>query len=89
LPPDSCTTFNVSQDGLHLATLAGHYVPGAKVYVITDFQPGSPINYAMEGVVVRVERLERRRKIGRGNPCLSTTILDDSRSDNAAKDGCC
>ena len=52
------TTFNVSQHGLYLATLEGLYVPGVKVYVISDFQPGSPVNYAMEGVVVRVERPE-------------------------------
>ena len=57
-PADSCTTFNVSQDGLYVATLAGHYVPGVNVYVTSDFQPGSQMNYAMAGVVVRVEKLE-------------------------------
>ena len=31
LPPDSCTTFNVSQDGLYLATSAAHYAPGMNV----------------------------------------------------------
>jgi hypothetical protein len=64
LPPDSCTTFNVSQDGLYLATSAGHYAPGANVYVTSDFQPGSPMNYAMAGVVVRVEKLEENGKWG-------------------------
>jgi hypothetical protein len=58
LPPDSCTTFNVSKDGLYLATLAGHYAPGMTIYVTSDFQPGSPMTYAMAGVVVRVEKLE-------------------------------
>lgn len=58
LPPDSCTTRNVSQDGLYLATLTGHYVPGVNVYVTSNFQPGSPMNYAMVGVVVRVEKLK-------------------------------
>jgi hypothetical protein len=58
LPPDSCTTFNVSQDGLYLATVAGHYAPGVNVYVTSDFRSESPVNYAMGGVVVRVEKLE-------------------------------
>ena len=58
LPPDSCTTFNVSQDGLFLATSAGHYALGTNVYVTSDFQAGKPMNYAVTGVVVRVEKLE-------------------------------
>jgi hypothetical protein len=58
LPPDSCTTFNVSQNGLYLATVAGHYEPGVNVYVTSDFRSESPVNYAMAGVVVRVETLE-------------------------------
>jgi PilZ domain-containing protein len=58
LPPDSCTTINVSQDGLYLVTLAGHYAPGVNVYVTSDFRSDSPLNYAMAGVVVRVDKLE-------------------------------
>jgi hypothetical protein len=58
LPPDSCTTFNTSQDGLYLATLADHYAPGVNVYVTSDFQSGSPMNYAAAGIVVRVEKLK-------------------------------
>jgi hypothetical protein len=58
LPPDSCTTLNVSQDGLYIATLASHYAPGMNVYVTSDFRPDNPMNYAMAGVVVRVEKLE-------------------------------
>jgi hypothetical protein len=58
LPPEYCTTFNVSQDGLYLATSAGHYAPGMNVYVTSDFQPGSPMSHAVAGVVVRVEKLE-------------------------------
>jgi hypothetical protein len=58
LPPDSGKTLNVSHDGLYLVTLAGHYVPGAKVYVTSDFRPGIPMTYAMAGVVVRVEKLK-------------------------------
>jgi|SRR5450631_1304879 PilZ domain len=57
LPPDSCTTVNISQDGLYLATLADHYAPGVNVYVTGDFRPDSSINYATAGVVVRVEKL--------------------------------
>jgi len=58
LPPDSCTTFNVSQEGLYFATVAGHYAPGVYVYVMGDFQSDSPVNYPMAGLVVRVENLE-------------------------------
>jgi hypothetical protein len=58
LPPDFCTTFNVSRDGVYLATSAGHYAPGVNIYLTSDFQPGSPMTYAMAGVVVRVEKLE-------------------------------
>ena len=58
LPPDFCTTFNVSQDGVYLATSASHYAPGVNIYLTSDFQTGSPMTYAMAGVVVRVEKLE-------------------------------
>jgi hypothetical protein len=58
LPPEYCTTYNVSHDGLYLATSAGHYAPGMRVYVTSDFQPGSPLNRAVAGVVVRVDKLE-------------------------------
>jgi hypothetical protein len=58
LPPDSCTTSNVSQDGLYLATLAGHYAPGVNVYVASNFQSGSLVHFATAGIVVRVEKLE-------------------------------
>lgn len=58
LPPDSCTTSNVSQDGLYLATLADHYTPGVNVYVLSNFQSGSLVHFATTGIVVRVEELE-------------------------------
>jgi hypothetical protein len=58
LHPDSCTTFNVSQDGVYLATSAGHYAPGVSVYLTSNFQPGSPMTYAMAGIVMRVQKLE-------------------------------
>jgi hypothetical protein len=58
LPPDSCNTFNVSQNGLYLSTLADHYVPGLNIYVTSDFQPGSLMHFATAGIVVRVEKLE-------------------------------
>src|ERR1700722_4485761 len=58
LAPDSCTTLNVSQDGIYLATTAGYYAPGMNVYVTSDFRPGSPLDYAMAGVVARVDVLE-------------------------------
>jgi hypothetical protein len=56
LPPEYSTTFDVSQDGLYFSTPAGHYTLGMNVYVTTDFQPGSPMNHAVEGVVVRIDK---------------------------------
>jgi len=61
LPPEYCTTFNVSPDGLYFVTSVGHYAPGLNVYVTSDYQPGSPLSHAVEGVVVRVEKLEDDR----------------------------
>jgi hypothetical protein len=58
LPADSCTTFNVSGNGLYLATLANHYAPGVNVYVTSDFRPGSLIHFATAGIIVRVDTLE-------------------------------
>ena len=58
LPPEYCTTFNVSQNGLYFATTAGHYIPGMSVYVTSDFQPDSPLNHSVEGAVVRIDKLE-------------------------------
>jgi hypothetical protein len=60
-PPHFSTTRNVSQNGVYLATLASNYAPGVNVYLTSDFQAGSPMTYAMAGVVVRVERLEDDR----------------------------
>jgi hypothetical protein len=58
LPPEYCTTFNISEAGLYLATSASHYVLGMNVYVTGDFQPGSPMNHSLTGCVVRIEELE-------------------------------
>ena len=58
LPPEYCTTANLSQDGLYFTTSAGHYVPGMRVYVTSDYQPGSPMDHSVTGVVVRVEKVE-------------------------------
>jgi hypothetical protein len=57
-PPEYYTTSNVSQDGLYFSTSEGHYTLGINVYVTSDFRPNSSINYAMAGVVVRVDKLE-------------------------------
>jgi DNA-binding NarL/FixJ family response regulator len=56
LLPEDCTTFNVSQDGLYFVSSEGHYAPGVNVYVTSDFQPDNPMNHAVAGVVVRVEK---------------------------------
>jgi hypothetical protein len=58
LPPEYCTTVNVSHEGIYFATSSDHYVPGMNVYVTSDYQPGSPLNHALTGLVVRVEKLE-------------------------------
>ncbi len=57
LLPEDCTTLNVSQDGLYFATSEGHYAHGLNVYVTSDFQPDNPMDHAVAGVVVRVEKL--------------------------------
>src|SRR5882672_9034666 len=49
---------NLSQDGLYFATSRGHYARGVYVYVTSDFQSENPMDHAVAGVVVRVERLE-------------------------------
>ena len=61
LPPDSGTALNVSESGLYLAIAAGHYAPGAHVYLTSDFQSGNQIDYATKGVVLRVEKLENKK----------------------------
>jgi hypothetical protein len=58
LPPEYCTTFNVSQDSLYFATSSDRYAPGMNVYLTSDYQPDSPMNHALTGLVVRVEQLE-------------------------------
>jgi hypothetical protein len=58
LPPEYCTTVNVSPDGLYFASQSGHYVLGMGVYVTTDFQPDSPLNSTFLGAVVRIDKLE-------------------------------
>ena len=58
LPAEYCTTLDVSQDGLYFSTSADHYAPGVNVYVSSDYHPGSPLNHALTGLVVRVEKLE-------------------------------
>lgn len=61
LPPEYCTTMNLSPDGLYFTTAAAHYTVGTNVYVTGDFQPGSPIHKAVAGVIVRVDRLAEDR----------------------------
>jgi DNA-binding NarL/FixJ family response regulator len=58
LPAEYCTTINVSQDSIYFATSSDHYAPSMNVYVTSDYQPDSPINHALTGLVVRVEKLE-------------------------------
>lgn len=61
LPPEYCTTVNLSQDGVYFTTTAGHYAVGTNVYITGDFQPGSPIHKTLAGAVVRVDTLEGDR----------------------------
>jgi hypothetical protein len=58
LPADSCTTFNISEDGLYLTTSANRYAPGVNIYVTSDFRPGSLMHFATAGKVVRIDKLE-------------------------------
>jgi hypothetical protein len=57
LPPEYSTTFDVSQDGMYLATSSDHYAPGMNVYVTSEYQPDSPMKHSLTGLVVRVEKL--------------------------------
>ena len=61
LPPEYCTTANLSKEGLYFSTTSGHYSPGMQVYITSDYQPGSPMDHSVSGVVVRVEKLEADR----------------------------
>jgi hypothetical protein len=61
LPPEYCTTLNLSKDGLYFTTGAAHYAVGTNVYVTGDFQPGSPIHKAVVGAIVRVDQLPEDR----------------------------
>jgi len=57
LPPEYCTTLNVSEAGLYFTTAAAHYAVGTNVYVTGDFLPGSPIHKTLAGAIVRVDPL--------------------------------
>ena len=61
LLPEDCTTSNISHDGLYFATSRGHYARGVYVYVTSDFQSENPMDHAVAGVVVRVEKLGDRK----------------------------
>ena len=57
LPPEDCTTLNISESGLYFET-SRHYTHGANLYATGEFQPGSLMNRSIAGSVVRVEELE-------------------------------
>ena len=58
LLPEDCTTLNVSRVGLYFETLKDHYVPGANVYVTSDFHSESSMERTVVGVIVRVRKLK-------------------------------
>lgn len=58
LPPEYCKTANVSSGGLYFVTSAAHYTPGMNVYVTSDYQPGSPMNRAASGTIVRIDPID-------------------------------
>jgi hypothetical protein len=58
LPPEYCTTANISDSGLYFTTRASHYAPGVNVYVTADALPGSPIDRDLTGAVVRIDKLD-------------------------------
>ncbi len=57
VPPEYCTTFNISDSGFYLATSMRHYIPGMNVYVTGEFQLGSLMNRSAAGSVVRIDQL--------------------------------
>jgi hypothetical protein len=57
-PQEVCTTLNVSQGGLYLATTTGHYFPGMNGIVTPNFRPDESMRREYIGDVVRLERLE-------------------------------
>src|SRR3984893_9034239 len=59
--PDACTTLNVSRDGLYIATSAGSYAAGMNVYLMPDYQFGSPFDYGRAGIFIRVEKFENEK----------------------------
>jgi len=56
--PEDCKTLNVSNGGLYFATPNSYYAPGLYVYVMSDLESNSPMDNALAGVVVWVEKLE-------------------------------
>jgi DNA-binding NarL/FixJ family response regulator len=58
LPAEHCTSVNASKDGMYCVTSSKHYAQDMNVYVMSDYEPGSPMNDALTGLVVRVEKLE-------------------------------
>jgi hypothetical protein len=56
LPPEICTTNNVSRCGLYFVTTSTHYTPGMRLYVIRNFDPASMAAEEM-GEVLRVDPL--------------------------------
>ena len=54
LPPEICTTNNVSRCGLYFVTTSTHYTLGMRLYVIRNFNPASMAAEEM-GEVLRVD----------------------------------
>src|SRR6266446_3366150 len=52
---------DLSQVVRYIATSKGHYAQGMNVYVSNDFQSDNPMDHAVAGVVVRVEKLGDRK----------------------------
>ena len=58
LPPEYCTSVNVSHTGVYFKTSSGHYLLGMEVYVTSDFVVGGPNRAEIMGAVVRIDKLE-------------------------------
>jgi hypothetical protein len=57
LPPEICTTNNVSRCGLYFVTTSTHYTPGMRLCVIRNFDPARGTTAEEMGEVLRVDLL--------------------------------
>ena len=62
IPPEICTTHNVSRCGLYFLTSFTHYLPGTIVYVIRNFDPDDQFSTEEKCKIVRVDSYKGNQK---------------------------